>query len=244
MWSASGGAPLSAVFVTLLCLDNAAAFGPAAPHCAAFALPTPAFGMHMLKDSAPIALHLAVRCGVKSTFIVPMARQLQHAHIAVRQAVPSAGFLSVRMQRWGREDGGGGGYNSGGRDGGGGYNSGGGGGGYNTGDGRPGGYGSASRDFRGRGLGDSWGGGGRGGGRFAEPRRSDARVTDEARNDRRKPWERGDDGTMKIAVDDDVILELLTLREQAKRRKEFDEADRLRNTLFEDYMVHVDDRCI
>jgi len=37
---------------------------------------------------------------------------------------------------------------------------------------------------------------------------------------------------------------LLTLRERAKRRKEFDEADRLRNTLFEDYMVHVDDRCI
>lgn len=68
-------------------------------------------------------------------------------------------------------------------------------------------------------------------------------MNDEARNDRRKPWERGDDGTMQIDVDESVILDLLTLRERAKRRKEFDEADRLRDTLLGDYMVHVDDRC-
>lgn len=67
-------------------------------------------------------------------------------------------------------------------------------------------------------------------------------MNDEARNDRRKPWERGDDGTMQIDVDESVILDLLTLRERAKRRKEFDEADRLRDTLLGDYMVHVDDR--
>ena len=65
---------------------------------------------------------------------------------------------------------------------------------------------SDSRDVSGRGRDDSWGGGEGGGGsgryRAGPPAAGNTRVTDEARNDRRKPWERGDEGTIKLAVEE------------------------------------------
>ena len=86
---------------------------------------------------------------------------------------------------------------------------------------------------RGRGRDNSWSGNsGRGGGESQVPR-----------NDRRSPWERGDDGTVAIEVEESVVAELLADREKAKRRKEFDEADRLRDLLLREHMIHVDDRC-
>lgn len=65
---------------------------------------------------------------------------------------------------------------------------------------------------------------------------------DQPRNDRLPSWERGDDGTVPQAVEDKVILDILSDREVARRRKDFDEADRLRDQLLGDYMIHVDDR--
>ena len=62
------------------------------------------------------------------------------------------------------------------------------------------------------------------------------------RNDRKKAWERGDDGTMPGDVDEGLIFDLLADREKAKRRKEFAEADRLRDVLLRNHMIHVDDR--
>ncbi len=62
------------------------------------------------------------------------------------------------------------------------------------------------------------------------------------RNDRKKAWERGDDGTINFDVDEGLIFGLLADREKAKRRKEFAEADRLRDVLLRDHMIHVDDR--
>ena len=81
----------------------------------------------------------------------------------------------------------------------------------------------------------------RGGYNFGPPPRGRGEV-DEPRNDRLPPWERGDDGTAPQAVEDSVILSILSDREVARRRKDFDEADRLRDQLLGDHMIHVDDR--
>ncbi|MGB1600895.1 MAG: hypothetical protein ACPIOQ_49615, partial [Promethearchaeia archaeon] len=48
--------------------------------------------------------------------------------------------------------------------------------------------------------------GSRGGRQGYAQRRGDTRVSDGARNDRRKPWERGDDGAVEVDVDDSTVL--------------------------------------
>lgn len=85
-----------------------------------------------------------------------------------------------------------------------------------------------------------WGGGGHRGDFGAG--RGRGKEGPEPRNDRRKAWERGDDGSIPVNVDEGLIVDLLADREKAKRRKEFDEADRLRDVLLRDYMIHVDDK--
>ena len=83
----------------------------------------------------------------------------------------------------------------------------------------------------------------RGGYNFGPPPRGRGEA-DEPRNDRLPQWERGDDGTAPQAVEDSVILSILSDREVARRRKDFNEADRLRDQLLGDHMIHVDDRSL
>lgn len=85
-----------------------------------------------------------------------------------------------------------------------------------------------------------WGGGGHRGDFGAG--RGRWKEGPEPRNDRRKTWERGDDGSIPVNVDEGLIVGLLADREKAKRRKEFEEADRLRDVLLRDHMIHVDDK--
>ena len=85
-----------------------------------------------------------------------------------------------------------------------------------------------------------WGGGGHRGDFGAG--RGRGKEGPEPRNDRRKAWERGDDGSIPVNVDEGLIVGLLADREKAKRRKEFEEADRLRDVLLRDHMIHVDDK--
>eukprot|EP00288_Rhodomonas_lens_P014190 CAMPEP_0177707100 /NCGR_PEP_ID=MMETSP0484_2-20121128/9571_1 /TAXON_ID=354590 /ORGANISM="Rhodomonas lens, Strain RHODO" /LENGTH=269 /DNA_ID=CAMNT_0019218591 /DNA_START=96 /DNA_END=902 /DNA_ORIENTATION=- len=74
---------------------------------------------------------------------------------------------------------------------------------------------------------------GRGGGRgdSFEPRAP--------RNDRMVPWSRGDDGIKEM--DEEAIEEQLQRRERAKRNRDFEMADAIRDDLLLELGVHVDD---
>jgi hypothetical protein len=62
----------------------------------------------------------------------------------------------------------------------------------------------------------------------------------EPRNDRLRLFTRGDDGVKE--VDESAVVELLEQRERARRNKDFEMADSIRDDLFSKLKVHVDDQ--
>jgi hypothetical protein len=62
----------------------------------------------------------------------------------------------------------------------------------------------------------------------------------EPRNDRRQPWTRGDDGVRE--VDEVAVEEMLGRRERAKRNRDYEVADAIRDDLLAELGVHVDDQ--
>eukprot|EP00960_Hanusia_phi_P050474 760251-Hanusia_phi.AAC.1 len=107
-----------------------------------------------------------------------------------------------------------------------------------------GGRGGEDRRFGGgrpgeeRRFGESRGGGERrrsGGSSF-----SPAQSREDPRNDRLPAWRRGDSGGRE--VDEEAVLELLARRDRARRNKDFEVADAIRDDLLLEMNVHVDDK--